>query len=281
MNTVDAIDTDLPCVTCGYNLRTLGVDAVCPECATSVSMSIASPESCSLSAQDAARFVRILALLPLCIAIEAILVIQMQVVYLVSDDSARTAFRATWNVRWYGHAFNRFLLGICGALAYLGLPASYARKPRRIALALAATSAVSALASLSMFQFPGRVSSLTPPAHIDPKDALYAFAELTSTLSWWLVLALLLAASPVRVSRIAAMAFGAFLILIFSFSELANSVSMAAMSAFPGSDWPTRFYVLVCNHGEWWNHIVYPMASMVWLVLFWALVSRVQPRCRL
>jgi hypothetical protein len=34
------IETDLHCTACGYNLRTLGVDAVCPECGAAVSKSI-------------------------------------------------------------------------------------------------------------------------------------------------------------------------------------------------------------------------------------------------
>src|SRR5262245_52264499 len=34
------ITTDLPCMRCGYNLRTLGTDALCPECATPVAQSI-------------------------------------------------------------------------------------------------------------------------------------------------------------------------------------------------------------------------------------------------
>lgn len=35
-----AIDRDLPCVRCGYNLRTLALDGLCPECGTRVALTI-------------------------------------------------------------------------------------------------------------------------------------------------------------------------------------------------------------------------------------------------
>lgn len=40
MSTSDAIDIDLPCARCGYNLRTRPRDGVCPECGDSVSASV-------------------------------------------------------------------------------------------------------------------------------------------------------------------------------------------------------------------------------------------------
>jgi len=38
--TTTGIPSDLPCARCGYNLRTLATDALCPECATPVSRSL-------------------------------------------------------------------------------------------------------------------------------------------------------------------------------------------------------------------------------------------------
>ncbi len=37
--TTGRVTNDLPCVRCGYNLRTLAIDAVCPECGHSVGRS--------------------------------------------------------------------------------------------------------------------------------------------------------------------------------------------------------------------------------------------------
>lgn len=36
----DIVDTDRPCANCGYNLRGLGIDGVCPECGTPISFSL-------------------------------------------------------------------------------------------------------------------------------------------------------------------------------------------------------------------------------------------------
>src|SRR5258706_9556058 len=35
-----ALDQNLPCLRCGYNLRTLSIDARCPECATPIASSL-------------------------------------------------------------------------------------------------------------------------------------------------------------------------------------------------------------------------------------------------
>ena len=37
---VSALDQNLPCLRCGYNLRTLNNDTRCPECSTSVAASL-------------------------------------------------------------------------------------------------------------------------------------------------------------------------------------------------------------------------------------------------
>ena len=227
-----------------------------------------------MSARDAARFGHALALIPLCVVIEAILIIQMQVVFRICNPSMRTPFVASWYVRWYGHAVNRFLPGICGALAYSVLRSTTASRARHFALGLLLASVVSVLANLTMFQFPGRAWGLTPPPHLDPQDVLYVLAELASILSWYLILALLLAIYPVRRAHTVITSFGVLAILAFSISELINAISMMAMSAFSGSEWPTRLYALVCDHTEWWTHFVYPIASIAWLVLFWLLVRR-------
>ena len=39
------VDQDLPCVSCGYNLRTLDMRAACPECGTRVFRSASRFES--------------------------------------------------------------------------------------------------------------------------------------------------------------------------------------------------------------------------------------------
>lgn len=279
MHTANTIDADLPCVKCGYNLRTRGVDSLCPECGTPVAVSVSPAGSLFASARHAARFQRGMVLIPLSIALEAILLIQMQLAFRWYHKSPFVADFGSWYLRSYGRAINRFLPAVACVFAYGALRGDTFRRARLAALAIAIASTISALSNLAMLRFPSRAGS--GPRHMYPEDALYLISELASLLSWSLVFVLLFEALGIHRMRTATISFGAILVLGFSLTELLNAAATAAMDEFgwtEGYEWPTRLYDFIGRHSDWWIHLLAPVASIAWLMIFWGLMQRVRSR---
>ncbi len=87
------VDSDRPCATCGYNLRTLAEDGVCPECNSRISDSLTVP-GFNLAAGDAARVVRALKYVVVAAFIHALGLLQALLVFRISLQLEQ------WGLRW-------------------------------------------------------------------------------------------------------------------------------------------------------------------------------------
>lgn len=275
MRNVDAIDTDLPCVTCGYNLRTRGLDSVCPECGREVWKSLPNDRFVFGTSRDASRFRAGMAWILLFIILEALFVIQLQVAMWNWHSMSRSAQTYSLRIRWDGHAAIRFLVVIAGITAWRSLRGEAARRARRAAAALVVLSLIAALSLAAMFYFfEGRAGSLGRPRHMYPEDAVYVISGVSWLATWCVVMALVIRVQIRPRHARATCLIGATCALLVTFPELSNAISMALESEFGDNfEWPATLgsWVSTSYPSEFKATIA---AWSIWLLAFWYQLRR-------
>lgn len=275
MHTASTIDVDLPCVTCGYNLRTRGVDSICPECGDEVWKSLPNDNFVFQTSRDASRFRAAMAWILLFIILEALFVIQLQVAMWNWHSLSRSAQAYSLRIRWDGHASIRFLVVIAAIAAWRSLRGETARKARRAAAVLVVLSMTAALSLAAVFYcFDGRAWSLFRPVHMFPEDALYVISGASWLATWCVVMALVIRVQ-VRPQHVRAMyIIGATCALLITFPELSNAISMALDDEFGDNfEWPATLRGWVSTSYPW-DFKATIAAWSIWLLAFWYQLRR-------
>jgi len=274
LHTAHTIDVDLPCVKCGYNLRTRAVDSICPECGQETWKSLPNDNFCFLTSHHAGQFRAAMAWIPLFVLLEALFVIQLQIAMWNWDAISRTARTYSLRIRWEGHTLFRFVLVVAGVIAWRSLRGEASRKARRTAIGLVLTSLVAALSQAATYLHYGRAWSLGRPTHMFPEDVLYVVAGLAWLATWWMVMVLLIRVQTRPRYARATLVVGAIGAFLFAFPEVSNAVSFALQDEFGDNfEWPDKL-------GNWvsatdaWTFKTSSAAWSLWLLAFWLQVRR-------